>query len=520
MPIQLFYKLQTIDVKEYQTLFNSSIVRQAILQHLNDAVANAQTPTPASTAPAPSPTCLTYNDYVFSFPICWFRAFILMLCVPNRIRVNDLKMLPKNVPAITNTSVNNEYINNTIYGSDTTNTTLNIETKKNYIEMLLFYILTKNVAEGNVYTFKDDVILMLLRLLHSYKPTLYTNPGFYGDFIYYYPLHMLKEFDIFREFAVVDRRNVKKNQTLPSIPQCKRHVIMMYKYNQPLNIDINNGNYGISAIYMLNYNIFKLKHALNNHAICIYQCDDNKWYSNELTNTTDVGAVTGELTNFSLSSDSDIIQSKFHEKFNLKFNIHKGCRIVHYIKYDPIHQTTSYNIRQPQKTIKFVSLTQLLFYMMKATNEYIIEIQNIKFAYNYKINDDGYKHTMKVTMNTASNKYKCETYFFQVSRVNLTYKIESKVKNLTAPINLADLDRILLSEYLSLIGICNQAISSSGLDAINHHMGSAATEDSIKIKGPESLLEQYELIDKRRGQISSVVKNKLGGQKRYKRKTK
>lgn len=473
MPIQLFYKLQMIDVKEHQSLFSLPVVKEAVKKHIEDAYkliappAQSSTTGTAGTAPSTGTTassigCVSYHDYVFSFPICWFRAFFLMMCLPNRIAPADLEM-----PTYTeDPQLRFSNIHNRIY--DFGEIQVADKTLKPEIEMLLYYILTNyhvKTQDVDTYRFKDDVLMMLLRLLHAYKPQVYTNPGFYGDFVYYYPINIFKDFDVFNNknknmFHVIDRRKIKNNQTAPTIPKDKKHVFVMYKYNQPINMNIS--GYGVSAIYMLNYNMFKLKNAFNNHAICIYHCPDDQWYTNELSNEVSYGAETGKLDKFDLSSQADIPQSNFHKRFNLKFNIHKGCRIVHYVIQDNVTKTTNSKI-QSHDSIQFFSLTQLLVEMMRKTTEYKILINAVIFEYKYEIDCNGYKHTLKVRKTE-----KTDTYFFKVSRSNLTFRIEEYVNRVTEPINMADLDRILVAERLSLIGMCNKAIHEFGLDPSNH----------------------------------------------------
>lgn len=492
MPIRIFYKLQMINVKEHQDLFSSPVVKEAVKKHFIDAYALVKTPPTIPTG------CLSYQDYVFSFPICWFRAFILMMCLPNRIDVNDLKKPCPQTPG--------EDVHKKIY--DFTSPTQQDISLKKEIEIMLYYILANNQT-ANVYRYKDDVIMMMLRLLHIYNPTIYTNPGFYGDFVYYYPINMFRDFDIFKAqniFAVYDRRGIKRNQTAPALPTDKKHLFMMYKYNQPLNVNI--GGYGISSIYMLNYNMFKLKSMFNNHAICIYQCQDGGWYTNELDNNVHYGTETGKLNEFTLSNTNDISPTCFHKKFNLKFNIHKGCRIVHYVKQlPPSAATTHLKFTDPPTTItvEFYSLAQFLLNMMRKTNEYEVIIESVNFHYKYTITDDGYEHTLEVTKGT-----KKETFYFKVSRFNLTFKIEEYVNRETKPVNLADLDRILMAENLSLIGMCNHAITNFCLDRINHKKIST----NIQIKTPYTQKVKFTLTDQRRfiqcgGKDSAIIyKNK------------
>jgi hypothetical protein len=208
--------------------------------------------------------------------------------------------------------------------------------------------------------------------------------------MYHYPKNLLIELDVFNKehFELIDLRYDKDNSVLPTPAFTKKHVWMMYKRNQKLQREVP--GYFISSIFMSNYNIFKLVKALDHHAISIYACEDG-WYSNEGTHEKE-GASTGKVIDS--SGEGDLPQNTFHSQYNMKFNVDKGYRIVHYIQQTGVAQTTSKEVqveKQP-RVVEFYTISQLLYNLTRVSNSYTLKIKDsIQIDYQFTYTDNGYK---------------------------------------------------------------------------------------------------------------------------------
>lgn len=462
MPFKFFYTLQSSDISEYKHLLDLQVIKDSFQIQLKSIIMLNKEEIDKKNAEyaLSEQDCVNYENNVFSFPICWFRAFIHSLNLPNKILIEDLNT---SLPIFREDTINvDDLVKNVLTKIYDYNDSKNHDPDlKSIIEKCFVYMIIYKYEQPQVskYRFKDDILMLLLRLLHKYKPSTYTNPGFYGDFVYYYPKNIFSEFEIFKDhFQVIDLRKKSNNSILPANEPIKKHLLVMYKYNQRKIVEMP--GYYLSSIFMLNYNMFKLRNTFSNHAICIYKCK-NKWFSNEFQNNVIEGSQTGEIELEKI--ENDIPQSCFHKKYNFKFNITRGCRIFHYVKQPSIiSATTNESFREQsilniEKDITCYSISYVLSSLMKITKKFNITFtlsndNTYTFDYYLELNPQGYIHYIN---NEGPNR---EYKYIKVERGvdGYSFDFTEFITNEPTTINTTCINRLLHKEAIAMAVISNK----------------------------------------------------------------